>query len=348
MPGFNHTTENMKTKTLLGFFLLSVMAFCVSACQDDAEIILFSGSELVDETGTCTNTVSSTVLYLNGWEAENIGIANGKGGYSAQSSDETIVTATVIDNRLWLSSHGKKGKVTVTVTDKDGNYVTLPVTVSYGVLTFMCVDQPEFQVSRPSEDMLSLDSESELQEKVNVAMAPYSFINKGDICILRPDDVYHLSEEGTGGKFIYKTEDEQILVEGTYQIEWASLGGKQKKAFVFTYIDKNNVEQQHTFFNFSPYLGTQSSTRERGPITTAWLEEVSDSPYLEGVLPADRTVVYWVDTVISSLIPLRYCYVFKACSISAMISSAFSIPTDRRIRSGRTPASISCSSVSWR
>ena len=96
-----------------------------------------------------------------------------KGGYSAQSSDETIVTATVIDNRLWLSSHGK-GKVTVTVTDKDGNYVTLPVTVSYGVLTFMCVDQPEFQVSRPSEDMLSLDSESELQEKVNVAMAPYS------------------------------------------------------------------------------------------------------------------------------------------------------------------------------
>ena len=107
--------------------------------------------------------------------------------------------------------------------------------------------------------------------------------------------------QGTGGKFIYKTEDEQILVEGTYQIEWASLGGKQKKAFVFTYIDKNNVEQQHTFFYFSPYLGTQSSTRERGPITTAWLEEVSDSPYLEGVLPADRTVVYWVDTVISSL-----------------------------------------------
>lgn len=126
-------------------------------------------------------------------------------------------------------------------------------------------------------------------------------IEPRNICILRPDDVYHLSEEGTGGKFIYKTEDEQILVEGTYQIEWASLGGKQKKAFVFTYIDKNNVEQQHTFFNFSPYLGTQSSTRERGPITTAWLEEVSDSPYLEGVLPADRTVVYWVDTVISSL-----------------------------------------------
>lgn len=152
----------MKTKTLLGFFLLSLMTFCISACQDDAEIILFSGSELIDETGTCTNTISSTVLYLNGWESENIGIANGKGSYSAQSSDETIVTATVNDNRLWLSSHGKKGKVTVTVSDKDGNYVTLPVTVSYGVLTFTCLDQPEFQVSRPSEDMLLLDAEEDL------------------------------------------------------------------------------------------------------------------------------------------------------------------------------------------
>lgn len=112
--------------------------------------------------------------------------------------------------------------------------------------------------------------------------------------------IIYLKKEQEGNSFI-RHEDEQILVEGTYQIEWASLGGKQKKAFVFTYIDKNNVEQQHTFFNFSPYLGTQSLTRERGPITTAWLEDVSDSPYLEGFLPEDRTVVYWVDTMISSL-----------------------------------------------
>lgn len=120
--------------------------------------------------------------------------------------------------------------MTVTVSDKDGNYVTLPVTVSYGVLTFTCLDQPEFQVSRPSEDMLLLlDAEDDLQEKVNVAMAPYAFINRGDICVLRPDDVYRLSEEGEGGKFTYKTKDEQVLVEGTYRIEWASLAGKRKK-----------------------------------------------------------------------------------------------------------------------
>ena len=40
-----------------------------------------------------------------------------------------------------------------------------------------------------------------------------------------------------------------------------------------------------------------------------------------------------------------YC---KACSISAMMSLTFSIPTDKRIRSGATPASRNCSSVSWR
>ena len=37
---------------------------------------------------------------------------------------------------------------------------------------------------------------------------------------------------------------------------------------------------------------------------------------------------------------------FKACSMSAMMSSTFSMPTERRIKSGATPASWSCSSVS--
>lgn len=214
MPRFNHTTENMKTKTLLGFFLLSLMAFCISACQDDAEIILFSGSELIDETGTCTNTISSTVLYLNGWEAENIGIANGKGGYSAQSSDETIVTATVNDNRLWLSSHGKKGKVTVTVSDKDGNYVTLPVTVSYGVLTFTCLDQPEFQVSRPNEGMLLFDAEDDLQEKVNAAMVFYSLLIKEiSVCYDRMMCIVCLKKEKEGNSPI-KQRMNRCLLKG--------------------------------------------------------------------------------------------------------------------------------------
>ena len=52
---------------------------------------------------------------------------------------------------------------------------------------------------------------------------------------------------------------------------------------VFTYKGENDVEKQHTFFNFSPYLGTQSLTKERGPITMTWLEHVSDSPNREDI-----------------------------------------------------------------
>ena len=37
---------------------------------------------------------------------------------------------------------------------------------------------------------------------------------------------------------------------------------------------------------------------------------------------------------------------FKACSMSAIMSSTFSMPTERRIKSGAIPASRSCSSVS--
>ena len=36
---------------------------------------------------------------------------------------------------------------------------------------------------------------------------------------------------------------------------------------------------------------------------------------------------------------------FNACSISAIMSSAFSIPMDNLIRSGAIPTSLSCSSV---
>ena len=39
---------------------------------------------------------------------------------------------------------------------------------------------------------------------------------------------------------------------------------------------------------------------------------------------------------------------FNACSMSAMMSSTFSIPTERRIIPGDTPASASCSSFIWR
>ncbi len=269
----------MKTKTLLAFFLLSVMTFCMSACQDDAEIILFSGSELINETGTCTNTISSTVLYLNGRETGDIGIANGKGGYSAQSSDETIVTATVSDDRLLLESHGKKGKVTVTVSDKKGNSVVLPVTVSYGIMTFYCrMNRSGFAISVDNEILTSgTDENKELLKSLNeVMLESYSFLAE-------QDNVSRFLEDGKG-EFKLKSADGGIRAEGTYKVNRdEELGtGKPELAFSF-YQHQNGADKLLHKFYFEPSFVRQPSTREVGPIIYYWMEQVADSHYWDGV-----------------------------------------------------------------
>lgn len=294
----------MKTKTLLRFFLLSVMTFCVSACQDDAEIILFSGSELINETGTCTNTISSTVLYLNGRETGDIGIANGKGGYSAQSSDETIVTATVSDDRLLLESHGKKGKVTVTVSDKKGNSVILPVTVSYGVATFYCgMNRSGFAISVGNELLTSeTDENKELLESLNEVMLEYSFLEEQDVCVLQPDNVNSFLQEGKGS-FKLKSADGGIRAEGTYKVNRdEKLGtGKPELAFSF-YQNQNGVDKLLHKFYFEPSFVRQPSTRDAGPITLYWVEQVTNPRFWDGVsLPeGDNVKVLYVVSASSS------------------------------------------------
>lgn len=52
------------------------------------------------------------------------------------------------------------------------------------------------------------------------------------------------------------------------------------------------------------------------------------------------------DALFQTSFSIFYQILARACSISAMISSASSMPTDKRIKSGATPASRSCSSVS--
>lgn len=273
----------MKTKTLLNFFLFSVIAFCISACQDDAEIILFSGSELNNETGTCTNTISSTVLYLNGQETEDIGIANGKGGYSAQSSDETIVTATVSNDRLLLESHGKKGKVTVTVSDTKGNSVVLPVTVSYGVVTFYC-GMRWFAVSVGNEALASeKDENKELLESLNkVMLKSYSFLEEKDICVLQPDNVNSFLQEGKGS-FELKGDDGGIRVEGIYEVSRDEELGTGKAELAFSFQNQDGADKLLHKFYFEPSFVRQPSTRDTGPISFYWIEQVTDSRYWDGV-----------------------------------------------------------------
>lgn len=292
----------MKTKTLLNFFLFSVIVFCISACQDDAEIILFSGSELNNETGTCTNTISSTVLYLNGQETGDIGIANGKGGYSAQSSDEAIVTATVSNDRLLLESHGKKGKVTVTVSDKEGNSVVLPVTVSYGVSSFYC-EMGRFAVSVGNEILTSeTDENKELLKSLNeTMMETYSFLEEKDICVLQPDNVNRFLQEGKGS-FKLKGADGGIRAEGTYKVSRdEELGtGKPELAFFF-YQNQDGTDKLLHKFYFEPSFVRQPSTRDTGPISFYWIEQVTDSRYWEGVsLPEEEDVKVFYGVLASS------------------------------------------------
>ena len=284
----------MKTKTLLGFFLLSVMTFCMSACQDDAEIILFSGSQLINEPGTCMNTISSTTLYLNGRGTEDIGIANGKGGYSAQSSDETIVTATVSNDRLLINSHGKKGKATVTVSDKKGNSVVLPVTVSYGVATFYCgMNWSGFAISVGNELLTSgAEENKELLKLLNeVMLESYSFLKEQDVCIMQPDDVNSFLQEGKGS-FKLKDIDGRIRVEGTYEVSLDEEleTGKPELAFSF-YQHQNGADKLLHKFYFEPSFVRQPSTRDIGPTRYYWMEQVTDSRYWDGVsLPEEEDV----------------------------------------------------------
>lgn len=292
----------MKTKTLLDYLLVFVIAFCISACQDDAEIILFSGSELNNETGTCTNTISSTVLYINGRETEDIGIANGKGGYLAQSSDETILTATVSNDRLLLESHGKKGKVTVTVSDKKGHSVVLPVTVSYGVSSFYC-RMRWFAVSVGNEVLTSeTDENKELLESLNkVMLKSYSFLEEKDICVLQPDNVNRFLQEGKGS-FKLKGADGGIRAEGTYEVSRdEELGtGKPELAFSF-YQNQDGADKLLHKFYFEPSFVRQPSTRDTGPISFYWIEQVTDSRYWDGVsLPEEEDVKVFYGVLASS------------------------------------------------
>lgn len=77
----------------------------------------------------------------------------------------------------------------------------------------------------------------------------------------------------------------------------------------------------------------------------------SDFVYKENAaLRMERGIALWRYVCRYTTMCKRQCYfIFSiACCRSAMMSSAFSMPTERRMRSGATPASRSCSSESWR
>ena len=100
----------------------------MAACYDEkADIAFFSGEQLIDQIGTCTNFVSHVKLVLGKREEANIGIAYGKGFYQAVSSDIKVVKVSVKGDRLILTAGGSEGNAVVTVTDDKGNQAQLTV-----------------------------------------------------------------------------------------------------------------------------------------------------------------------------------------------------------------------------
>ena len=274
--------KNMKI--LSGAFWLFVMMFSISSCSDDADIILFSGSQPITETGTCTNLIYSINLYLNGGQSQDIGIANGKGGYSAQSSDETIVTAVVKDSRLLITSHDKKGKAVVTVSDKKGNRKELPVSVSNGIFPFY-LDRQDVVVlvdENPSED-------EELKSQIKQAMSAYPFANmqEHDCLIFFPDDVTKMMTLDGSGTFALRANNGsgETRLEGSYQVELDdAFTGSEEITFVLHFNGES-----HSLFLDPKRL---NETRNPGPLRVNFYEDIT-SLYQEAStpLPANTQIV---------------------------------------------------------
>lgn len=126
-----HNVMMKKIKIISAFILLcACLVGGLSACYDEkADIAFFSGEQLIDQIGTCTNFVSHVTLYLNGKKEKNVGIAYGKGFYQAVSSDVKVVKVGVKNDRLILTAGGSEGNAVVTVTDDKGNQAQLTVEV---------------------------------------------------------------------------------------------------------------------------------------------------------------------------------------------------------------------------
>ncbi len=108
--------------------MIALLGCGLAACYDEkADIAFFSGEQLIDQVGTCTNFVCHVNLVLGKREEANIGIAYGKGFYQAVSSDVKVVKVNVKDDRLLLTAGGSEGNAVVTVTDDKGNQAQLTV-----------------------------------------------------------------------------------------------------------------------------------------------------------------------------------------------------------------------------
>ena len=184
------------------------LAMGLPACYDDsADIRFYSGDQLIDQVGTCTNLISHVTLYLNGTSQTSVGIAYGKGGYQAVTSDVEVVKVGMEAGRLILTAGGKKGNAVVTVTDEKGNQASLTVESGTGAYAFVCL---RTIISPMSANMEGLDNLKTVAEE---ALADYAPMHAKGRWVFVPEK--KTSEAEQGELQVYDSSSAQPVV-GTY------------------------------------------------------------------------------------------------------------------------------------
>lgn len=223
-----------KNKLLFLASLLMLLSVSLTACYDDkADIAFYSGDQLIDQVGTCTNFVSSVTIYTNSSsQTENLGIAYGKGGYQALSSDAEVVKVAIEGDRLLLTAGGKSGKATVTLTDEKGNQALLPVTCGTGAKEIRCTKQTGVLPIKDGQ------VQSDIKESVAQAMQNYAPMTAGGKYVLIFKD---MSDIEKGGRLLVYKDAQASAVEGTFEYSLVEEGNRLTPRFTFTYNGEIHV-----------------------------------------------------------------------------------------------------------
>lgn len=278
-----------KNKFLLLASLLMLLSVSLTACYDDkADIAFYSGDQLIDQVGTCTNFVSSVTIYTNSSSlTENLGIAYGKGGYQAVSSDAEVVKVAIEGDRLLLTAGGKSGKATVTLTDEKGNQALLPVTCGTGAKEIRCTKQTGVLPIKDGQ------LQSDIKESVAQAMQNYAPMTAGGKYVLIFKDMSILEK---GGELLVYKDAQASAVEGTFEYALVEEGNKAtpRPRFTFTYDGETHVLEV-------PVSGEVSTdSRSVGIIPFTFQENITSQfkeQNPEYTLP-DGVEVYYLITVI--------------------------------------------------
>lgn len=273
----------------LGGVLLLGVAVLFSACEDDqADIVFYSGSSLIEEVGTCTNAVSEVTLFMNGRETAEVGIAYGKGAYQAATSDVEIVRVEIVGDRLRLSCGEKEGRAVVMVSDEKGNQAGLWVYTGLGSIE--CAATGKTAVKAILNGNVIADEA--LQSMMAEALQGYRPMEEGGTLTFIPQNVEHWLLEGEEGTVKWtRNPMSGESVEGTYRFGYDDqLMGEPMECFLVSC----KGELHRLYLN--PDL---NRSRETGPVSQYWVEDIT-AACPEDVLqqlPEQARVAYFMETV---------------------------------------------------